>query len=59
MQSKHVLPQIPANLLIKCDEYKALDDNTMGGLLTRYIENLQIGAECAAKVDAFIKIYKE
>lgn len=56
--SKPVSPQIPANLLVRCDEYKALENNSMGELLTRYIESLEIGAECAAKVDAFIKIHK-
>ena len=53
-----VLPPIPASMLVPCDEYKALENNTMGELLTRYVESLEIGAECAAKVDAFIKIHK-
>lgn len=30
----------------------------MGELLTRYVESLEIGAECAAKVDAWIEIGK-
>ena len=57
-QKPPVLPPIPASLLVRCDEYKALENNTMGELLTRYVESLEIGAECAAKVDAFIKIHK-
>lgn len=56
--NKPVSPQIPANLLVKCDKYKSLENNSMGELLTRYIESLEIGAECAAKVDAWIKIGK-
>ena len=52
------LPPIPASMLVPCDKYQPLKDNTMGELLTRYVESLEIGAECAAKVDAFIKIHK-
>lgn len=58
-QKKLVLPPIPANLLIKCDEYKPLSNNTMGALLDRYIENLELGAKCAAKVDAFINLFQQ
>ncbi|WP_455550320.1 Rz1-like lysis system protein LysC [Acinetobacter wanghuae] len=60
-QSRNVpaLPQIPASLLKPCDEYQPLKDNTMGELLTRYVESLEIGAECAAKVDAYIKIHSD
>ncbi|WP_419353469.1 Rz1-like lysis system protein LysC [Acinetobacter wanghuae] len=58
-QSRNVpaLPQIPASLLVPCSEYQPLSNNTMGELLTRYVESLEIGAECAAKVDAYIKIH--
>lgn len=57
-QKPPVLPPIPASMLAPCDKYQPLKDNTMGELLTRYVESLEIGAECAAKVDAFIKIHK-
>jgi len=30
----------------------------MGELLTRYIEHMEQYADCAAKVDAYIKIHK-
>ena len=57
-QKVPALPQIPASLLKPCDEYQSLKDNSMGELLTRYIESLEIGAEYAAKVDAYIEIHK-
>jgi hypothetical protein len=31
----------------------------MGALLDRYIENLELGAKCAAKVDAFINLFQQ
>ncbi|WP_443098337.1 Rz1-like lysis system protein LysC [Acinetobacter sp.] len=48
--------QIPAAMLVPCDKTAALKTGGMGELYTRYIENLEIHAECASKVNAWIEI---
>ena len=43
-------------MLVPCDKTAALKTGEMGELYTRYIENLEIHAECASKVNAWIEI---
>lgn len=50
--------QIPAVMLVPCDETIALETGEMGELYSRYIENLEINADCASKVDTWIEIGK-
>ncbi len=43
-------------MLVPCDKTAVLETGEMGELYTRYIENLEIHAECASKVNAWIEI---
>ena len=57
-QTKPLRPQIPANLMIECDDLPLLETGEMGEALTWMVSTSEQYAECRAKVKAWIDIEK-
>ena len=58
-QTKPLYPQIPANLMIDCDDLRMLETGEMGEALTWSVGNSEQYAECRSKVRSWIEIGKK